>query len=188
MTHFALWFYKRKSENRYLQPAWHTCSCSHLVTILKYMFRPYSRLINGYSLQVHAALHILGRKTGTCGPGLRYTLLLIFLFDKLTSTGCRYMPRFIFWMKKQVPMTGQASAPHIFVMIHPAWGGVDFFQFLQDNQLWSISRYDFTSGKAKTGTCSCCHRVTILKYMFRPIFLLDKRLLVAGTCRASHFG
>ena len=41
----------------------------------------------------------------------------------------------------------------ITIIIHPAWQGVDFFQFSQDNQLWSTSRYDFTSRKVKTGTC-----------------------------------
>ena len=58
--------------------------------------------INSYWLQVHTALHILGRKTGTCGSGFRYTLSFIILFDKLISIGHRYTPYFIFWMRKQM--------------------------------------------------------------------------------------
>ena len=64
-------------------------------------FALYFCWINGYWLQVYAALHILVKKTGTCGPELRYTLSFIFLFDKLTDIGHKYMPHFIFWMRKQ---------------------------------------------------------------------------------------
>lgn len=48
---------------------------------------------------MHAALHILDRKTDICNTKLKYTLLFLFLFYKLTGTGQRYIMRFIFKKK-----------------------------------------------------------------------------------------
>ena len=56
----------------------------------------YIRWINGYWSQVHTVLHIFGKKTGIYGLEFRYTLPFIFLFNKLTDTGRKYLPRFIF--------------------------------------------------------------------------------------------
>ena len=98
-------FYKRKSknvagtrrasffgwENRYLQPA-----------------RP----------QVHAGLHILGGKTDICKYRSQVHAALHILCGKIGTCyqpGLRYMLGFIFWVGLQVPATGQASAPHIFL-------------------------------------------------------------------------
>ncbi len=60
--------------------------------------------------QVHAGLHILGRKTGICDrPGLKYLTGFIFWIGKQVlatarqGTGCRYTSGFIFWVGKQVP-------------------------------------------------------------------------------------
>ena len=51
-------------------------------------------------------------------------------------------------------------------------------------KIWSKNWYL----RADWHSCSCCHRITILKYMFRLIFLLDKWLLIVGIYRASHYG
>ena len=104
MIYLALQFYKRKSKNTYIRLAWHTCSCCFRIIIFastalqstNICSTLYFTWINGYWLQVYTALHILGKKTGTCGLKLRYTFLFIILFDKLTGTSHRYTLCFIF--------------------------------------------------------------------------------------------
>ena len=57
-----------------------------------FIFWVRNRYLRPARSQVHARLHILGWKTGTCDrPGLSYLL------------------GFIFWVRKQVPATGQVS-------------------------------------------------------------------------------
>ena len=94
------------SENRYLRPAWHTCSCCHRVTILKYMFR----LI--FSLDQW--LLVVGTYRASHFLPPRYDPQVYvppYIFVGSTVTGRRYIPRFTFWVGKQVP-ADQDSGTH----------------------------------------------------------------------------
>lgn len=96
--------------------------------------------------------------------------------QELVTTGCKYMPRFIFCVSKQILATSQASG--IFL--------ASYFGWENKYQLRVYLTFHILGGKI--GTCN----QPGLRYMPSFIFQVEKQVLATGyaTCIrcASYFG
>ena len=122
-------------------------------------------------LDIHIPAHIFGGKTANNEWLSLYTLYF------LQSTNCKYMWRFIFWVGKQVPATGQVFTPHIscnllvdgiYLASYFGWKN----RYLQPGRPEIYNRLYISDGKI--GICNWPN----LKYMLDFIFRLVNHIFI----------